>query len=295
MRISTSQMYTTNMANISQAQSRYVRAQQQVTTGRRFEKMSEDPLAGQQVLNARRLRGRIEQFDKNLRHADEYVGVTETTLGEVSDLMKRAQVLAISGANDTNDANSREAMATEIQEIQKRLVDLGNTRTSTGGYVFSGQDSKTEAFVTDPNGALTYQGDDLPVVVEHRAGETMRINLSNADSLWSTAYSALESLKNHLRSGQSSLIGDTDVQALVTAREAIDQARGEAGVTAQSVSFQRSQNQKRMDDLTAQIGEAQDVDLAEAISRLNLAETAYTAALQTTARVSQLSLMDFLR
>lgn len=294
MRISTSQTFLTNLTNIRQAQSRYVKAQQQVTTGRRFERLSEDPLAGQQVLNARRLRQRIEQFDANLRHADEYLGLTETTLGEVSNLLQRAHVLAINGANDTNDGNAREAMATEIQEIQRRLVDLGNTRSTTGGYIFSGQDSKTKAFVVSGS-TLTYQGDDLPVSVEHRTGETLRINLQNAQTVWSQAYTALESLKNHLRSGQSSLISDTDVPALQAARQVVDQARGDAGIRAQTVAFQREQNQRRMDELTATIGEAQDVDLAEAISRLNLAETAYTAALQTTARGAQLSLMDFLR
>jgi flagellar hook-associated protein 3 FlgL len=294
MRISTSQTFFTNLTNIRQAQSRYVKAQQQVTTGRRFERLSEDPLAGQQVLNARRLRQRIEQFDANLRHADEYTGLTETTLGEVSNLLQRAHVLAINGANDTNDGNAREAMATEIQEIQRRLVDLGNTRSTTGGYIFSGQDSKTEAFVVSGS-TLTYQGDDLPVSIEHRAGETLRINLQNAETVWSQAYTSLENLKNHLRSGQSSLISDTDVPALQAARQVVDQARGDAGIRAQTVAFQREQNQRRMDELTATIGEAQDVDLAEAISRLNLAETAYTAALQTTARGSQLSLMDFLR
>jgi flagellar hook-associated protein 3 FlgL len=294
MRISTSQTFFTNLTNIRQAQSRYVKAQQQVTTGRRFERLSEDPLAGQQVLNARRLRQRIEQFDANLRHADEYTGLTETTLGEVSNLLQRAHVLAINGANDTNDGNAREAMATEIQEIQRRLVDLGNTRSTTGGYIFSGQDSKTEAFVVSGS-TLTYQGDDLPVSIEHRAGETLRINLQNAETVWSQAYTSLENLKNHLRSGQSSLISDTDVPALQAARQVVDQARGDAGIRAKTVAFQREQNQRRMDELTATIGEAQDVDLAEAISRLNLAETAYTAALQTTARGSQLSLMDFLR
>jgi flagellar hook-associated protein 3 FlgL len=268
MRISTSQTFFTNLTNIRQAQSRYVKAQQQVTTGRRFERLSED--------------------------ADEYTGLTETTLGEVSNLLQRAHVLAINGANDTNDGNAREAMATEIQEIQRRLVDLGNTRSTTGGYIFSGQDSKTEAFVVSGS-TLTYQGDDLPVSIEHRAGETLRINLQNAETVWSQAYTSLENLKNHLRSGQSSLISDTDVPALQAARQVVDQARGDAGIRAQTVAFQREQNQRRMDELTATIGEAQDVDLAEAISRLNLAETAYTAALQTTARGSQLSLMDFLR
>lgn len=294
MRISTQALFMGNQSRIQEAQARYVRAQQQVATGMRFERASEDPVAAQAVISARGLKNRIERLEQNLRHADEYVGLTETTMGEISDMMKRAYVLSLQGASDTSDQNARDAMATEIDEIQRRLVDLGNAKTSTGGYLFAGQSLATRPFSVTA-GALQFAGDDDPVQVEVRPGEAMRVNMTGAANLFGTAFSALESLKSNLRAGNSQLIGDTDVAALQGAQRRFDQTRGEFGVKAQSVSAQRSQNARRIDDLTARIGEAQEVDLAEAVTQMRLSETAYSAALQVAAQGYRLSLMDFLR
>jgi len=155
MRISTSQMYQSHLGRIQDAQTQMFNLQRQVMTGKRFERMSEDPVAGQRVLSAQGLQRRLEQTDRNLRHADEYLGLTETTLGQISDLTQDAKKLAIQGASAAAQPESLQALATQIGEIQKRLVDLGNTRTTTGGYLLSGQDTGTRAFTVSGTG-ITY-------------------------------------------------------------------------------------------------------------------------------------------
>ncbi|MFN3962137.1 MAG: flagellin, partial [Fimbriimonadaceae bacterium] len=264
-----------------------------VMTGKRFERMSEDPVAGQRVLSAQGLQRRLEQTERNLRHADEYLGLTETTLGQISDLTQEAKTLAIQGASAAAQPESLQALATQIGEIQKRLVDLGNTRTTTGGYLFSGQDTGTRAYTVSGTG-ITYNGDDLPVNVEIRPGETMRVNLPQAGPLVTDLYNRLENLKSNLLAGRTQDISSTDLVELEDSRRQVNAARGSIGTLMQTVANQKEQTQRRIDDLTTRISEVQDVDLAEAMTNLQLAQTAYQAALTVTARASQLSLMDYL-
>jgi flagellar hook-associated protein 3 FlgL len=293
MRISTSQMYQSHLGRIQESQTQMFALQRQVMTGKRFERMSEDPVAGQRVLSAQGLQRRLEQTDRNLRHADEYLGLTETTLGQISDLTQEAKTLAIQGASAAAQPESLQALATQIGEIQKRLVDLGNTRTTTGGYLMSGQDTGTRAFTVSGTG-ITYDGDDLPVNVEIRPGETMRVNLPQAGPLVIDLYNRLENLKSNLLAGRTQDISGTDLVELEDSRSQVNAARGSIGTLMQTVANQKEQTQRRIDDLTTRISEVQDVDLAEAMTNLQLAQTAYQAALTVTARASQLSLMDYL-
>ena len=57
----------------------------------------------------------------------------------------------------------------------------------------------------------------------------------------------------------------------------------------------KAHNQRRIDDFTQRISDVEDVDMAEAITQYQTAQTVYTAALQVASTTHQLSLMDFIR
>lgn len=294
MRVSTNFQYESYAGTISQTKNQYFAAQQRVTTGKKYTTVSEDPVAALSSLSARTLRSRLEQLNRNLVVAKEYTGTTEGVLTEVGSLTQRAYVLALQGANDSTTQPAREAMAAEIGSIQKRLVDLGNTQMSGGRYLFAGQSSDTKPF-SDVGGVLTFNADALPVQVEVRPAETMRANLENADVFFSDVYAALDSLRANLTGGNTQLISDNDIAALQTAIDATNVARGQTGVKFQEIERLRSEGERRIDELTTAISDNEDIDLATAITQMQQAETAYTAALQVAAQGFGLSLMDFIR
>ncbi|MFY7808148.1 MAG: hypothetical protein ACOVSV_04125 [Fimbriimonadaceae bacterium] len=69
-------MYQSHLGRIQESQTQMFALQRQVMTGKRFERMSEDRVGGQRVLSARGFQRRVEQPERNLRHADEYLGLT---------------------------------------------------------------------------------------------------------------------------------------------------------------------------------------------------------------------------
>ena len=294
MRVSTNFQFESYANKVSDAKSRYFEAQQRVTTGKKYATVSEDPIAALGSLSAKSLRSRLEQLTKNLIVAQEFAGTTEGVLDEAGQLAQRAYVLAIQGASDSTTQPSRDAMATEIASIQKRLVDLGNTQASGGRYIFAGQSSDTKPF-SEASGVLTFNADDLPVQVEIRPSETMRANLSNASTYFGNVYAALESLKTNLASGNTQLISEGDIANLQASIDATNIARGQSGVKFQEIQRLRAEGERRVDELTIAISDNEDIDLADAITQMQQAETAYTAALQVAGQGFRLSLMDFLR
>lgn len=294
MRIGTQQQFDFYTSQIQSAQERYFDSQRQVLTGKRFELASESPSDAHFVVSANTLRMRTEQLDKNLRSAKDYLGNTESAFSELNSLMNHAYTLAVNGANSTYDQAARDSMAKEIGEAQTRLVALANSTGANGQYVFAGQKTDVKPFtVTAP--LLTFNGDDNPIQVEIRPNETMRANLQGAGTLLQSMYADLESLKNDLLSGDLSKVSNSDIAAMQKQLKQIGDVRADVGTKLQTIQSLADQNLKRIDDLNNQISDVQDVDMAEAITKMQSAQTAYTAALQVTSRAQNLSLMDFLR
>ena len=123
----------------------------------------------------------------------------------------------------------------------------------------------------------------------------MRVNLENADTFFKDLHSKLDDLRSHLLGGDIGIISDKDIYAMRTALDNIGIARGINGVKMNDIERLRNEGQRRQDDLTKTISDNEDIDLAEAITKMQSAETAYTAALQVASQGFQLSLMDFLR
>jgi flagellar hook-associated protein 3 FlgL len=294
MRITSGYQYDVYRSNIREAQAEYFLAQQRVMTGKRYTRVSEDPVAALTALNAKGLRSRLEQLDKNLMVAREYTGTTESVLDEVNSVLKRAYTLAIQGASDATTQESRNAMADEVGSLLQRLVDLSNTQGVNGKFIFAGQNADQKPF-SHAGGVLSFAGDTLPIQVEVRPGETMRANLENADTFFTTVYDALETLRADLQGGDVGLISDQDVAAVQSAMGQLAAARGINATKMQEVERLTTEGQRRLDDLTKTVSDNEDIDLADAITRMQSAETAYTAALQVASQGFRLSLMDFLQ
>ncbi len=294
MRVTSNYQYDVYRNNIRDAQENYFLAQERVMSGKKFTRVSEDPVAALTSLNVRSLRSRLEQLDKNLMVALEYTGTTENVLDEVNSVLKRAYTLAIQGASDATTQESRNAMANEIASLQERLIDLGNTQGVGGKFIFAGQDSDSKPFSASGS-SLSFAGDTLPINVEVRPNEVMRANLENADAFFGGIYTTLENLRTNLIGGNVELLSDQDIAAVQASMDQLSGARGLNATKLQEIDRLRSEGARRMDDLTKTISDNEDIDLAEAITKMQMAETAYTASLQVASQGFRLSLMDFLR
>lgn len=293
MRISTAYQFDTYSRDIARAQQSYLAAQRQVSTGKRINTPSDDPFGTGTILNLGNLREASAQYMKNLENGRTFMNFTENALAEATTGIRRAYQLAVSGANGATDQTSRMGMVQEIQQIQKRLLDIANTKGPQGQYIFAGQTASQQPLTLVGN-APQVNGGDTFVFVESAPGQTIQINSIMAQE-FANAYNKLEDLKNHLSSGDTGAISGVDISALQSAMDIFNRERGNVGAKLQEVQTGLEMMQRRSDEFSKAISDTEEVDMAEAITRYQAAETAYTAALNVASQGFRLSLMDFIQ
>lgn len=293
MRISTSYQYDSYSSQIAASQARYLAAQQQVATGKRIARPSDDPAGVATILSVRSLKATTEQYQRNVQRAKGVLGFTESALGEANTLFRRAYELTLRAANSSTDQTGREAMVAEVSEIQRRLVALGNTQGPSGEYVFAGQANDARPFSVSGS-TLAYTGDGGNILVETGPVDTLAIN-TQGDPMFANAYTELENLKNDLMGGNISSLSGVRIEGIQNTLNAFSQERGVVGSKLRTVEDLTERYTRMSDEFTKHIADVEEVDVDRAIMQYRLAETAYTAALQVASQGFRLSLMDFIR
>jgi len=157
MRISTSQIFDQNLTAMLNQQSDLSKTQLQVSTGKKILNPSDDPAASVQILNLQREFSLSEQYIANATKAENKQVTEEGVLQSATDMLQRIRELAVQGLNATNTQSDKQAIATEINQLNEQLLALANTRDSNGDYLFSGFQSNTQPYQTILG---DYQGDE---------------------------------------------------------------------------------------------------------------------------------------
>jgi flagellar hook-associated protein 3 FlgL len=293
MRISTRYQYDSFSTDIRNAQQRLTKISEQLSTGKRINQLSDDPSGVRKAIGMRSLRSSMDQYEKNLTSAKGQLGYVDTTAGEIGDLLLQAYQSAVQGASSATDQTGRVAMASRIESLQSRLVELANTKGPDGGYLFAGQKTATKPYVL-MGSTLTFNGDSNATHVETGPGETLQTNVPT-EPMITEIYSRLESLKSNLIGGQVGAISGVDIAAIQDSQKQISTLRGTVGARLQKVDELKMQWQRRSDELTISISDVEDVDFSEAAVQYQQASQAYTAALTVASQGFRLSLMDFIK
>src|SRR5665648_1249729 len=163
MRITNNMLSQNLLRNLEAAQGRMDYLQNQLSTGHRINRPSDDP-AG--IQNAMRLKSNISSVDQWKKNADEalsYMNTTDSTLGGITSMLQRVKELAVQGANGTLAAVDKEAVVEEVDQISKHLKMMANTQIGSK-YIFSG--TATDKPLIAPDGDFSTDINGLPVNFE---------------------------------------------------------------------------------------------------------------------------------
>ena len=161
MRVSTSLIHMQGVQSILQKQAELVRVQEQISSGKRILMPSDDPGGASRVVDINEALVQIEQLDENANYATQQLNLEESTLSNSNLILQRVRELSIQAGNTGSyDLQSEKIIASEMRERLNELFDAANTRDENGDYIFSGYQSKTQAFTTDGVGNYFYNGDE---------------------------------------------------------------------------------------------------------------------------------------
>ena len=159
-RISTSQMQQNAINAMSKQHETLSRTQQQVATGKKIFKPSEDPVAASRVVNLNDTLSTITQHQSNVDAARARITLSEGVLENVVESIHRVRELTIQANNDSQNESTRSFIAAEVIQIQDALLNLANTTDSNNEYLYSGALSRFKPFSRNEAGGFEYNGDE---------------------------------------------------------------------------------------------------------------------------------------
>ncbi len=159
MRVSTAWWHMSSVLQMQEQQFKLSRTQEQIASGKRVVRPSDDPISSVRALELGRALDKTEQFQRNANIAQNRLNLQESVLVEAGNLVQRARELTVQGANGSQGNDSRKFIAQELRELRASLLELANSQDSADQYLFAGFQSNSQPFVTTPNG-VEYRGDD---------------------------------------------------------------------------------------------------------------------------------------
>ncbi len=194
-RISTSQFVQRGLNQILSQQQQIADTQQQLASGRRVLRPSDDPAGATRILTLRESVTTLQQYNENINLATNRLQIEESALISAGDLLQRARELAIQANNATQTNETRAGAAVEIQGILDGLLGAANTRDSNNEYIFAGFRTSAPPFVATGN-TFNYVGDqgvrDVQIGASRQvavgdSGERVFFDIANGNGLFATS------------------------------------------------------------------------------------------------------------
>ncbi len=176
IRISSQQIFSGGINRLQELNTSLNKTQQQISTGKRVNQPSDDPVAAARILKLDQELARVETYQRNVNLADNRLKQEENALASSVDIVQRIRELTVQAGNGSLSANDRQSISSELKERLGQLANIANTRDASGEYVFSGFQGATPAFSQNAAGNWEYQGDEGQRVLEIDDGVTVPIS-----------------------------------------------------------------------------------------------------------------------
>lgn len=276
-------------------------SQEQLATGRRVNRASDDASAYATARAMETLENRYDQYARSIGAANYWVDSTQDALDGLADLFANAYENGIQGGTDTLNDDDRAILAEELESTLQEVLD-GLNRQAGGEYLFAGTDTQTTPFVLDgaagsDAAGVSYYGNAGDRVRAVAPGLDLAVNIPGGDVLTTdagtTITDALQNLIDALNADDTDAIQDATAQ-VAEARDHLIDLGSRAGTIAERLNLSETQLQDVSLLAAQRRSEAEDADLAEVAVQLQQSQTGLQAALQVTASVRQMSLLNYL-
>ena len=161
-RIGSANTYDNALRNLSMRQSTLSNLQENLTSGKKVVRASDDPTGAAQAERALTRISRIATDQRALESQRNAIIMAETTLGDVTDALQNFRELVVSAGNGTHSAADRKSIALQLTGLRDRIVALANRNDTNGQPLFSALGSALAPFVGPQSTAPDYTFNGLP-------------------------------------------------------------------------------------------------------------------------------------
>lgn len=233
MRISTLYMFKQSAESMSKRVSDNNEVYMKLSSGKTLLRASDDPQGATDAIRYQDALSQLELYSDARSRMRGSLQHEENILSGVNNLYATLNEKVIAAKSQNSD-EARHALATEIQGIRDNLLDLANSRDSSGRYIFSGY--KTDTIPFDPNG--NYQGGSTVQTQWVAEGTEMPSgHLGNEvfDDIFTIADEAIKQLTNPTSEANLETALQDLMDKLSSGLEKIGKAQAEIGTNLQQL------------------------------------------------------------
>ena len=291
MRVADSTFYANMKRNLATRQEALATAQEQALSGMKVTKPSDDPMAFTQARSQSAELARAASYERAVTNTLPSLEVSDSTLADVENVMRRVRDIAIAGANDTLNGNDRETLRSELDGLKQQLATLGNAKTGDR-YVFGGYRDATPPFDADG----VYSGDTETQQIEVARNVMLPAGITG-DRIFGNAnggqdiFEAITDLQTALTAGVADDISGM-LDPLDVSLEQVRVARSELGNHMNAAEVSLTMAQRNQDSARLNRSKLVEIDAVDAYSELMRATSALNAAIQIAAQLPPPGLVE---
>lgn len=308
VRIATASSYERGLSSLQRRQAELAEQQEQLTSGKRVARASDDPAAAARAERAMSAQLRVEADQRALDASRNAVLQAESALGDAGELIQKVREHVLAAGNASYSDAERAGLGAAIRGLREQLLSIANRGDGAGNYLFGGQGATRPpfrdapggvVFVGDSGASMTANAQPLPLTVDGRSTWLKATDPDlGSDSL--SAFAVLDRLAHELESpgrdnDQVTAIVREGIKDLDAVADNLLSARAQMGEVlnrADAVEVRLSQQGLMA---AAERSAAEDLDMVQAVSEFQAQQTGYDAALKAYSMVQRLSLFDYVQ
>jgi flagellar hook-associated protein 3 FlgL len=308
MRITAVNAFDSSVHNLQKRQQQLTEAQEQLTSGKRVRRASDDPAAAASAERALASTVRHEADQRALDTSRYAMQLAESALGDAGELLQQIREQLVAAGNGSYGDSDRATLAESIRGLRDDLLSVANRSDGSGRYLFGGQGSDRAPLIDGVGGVsyqaapgelLTASGESTPLTIDGRAAWLQASDPDNPGSTLST-FDVLDRIVGEL------LTPGRDSASIA---QGVRDGLGDIDAVADNLSRWRSRSGealRRADDIGERLAQgkldaqqarstAEDLDMVQAISEFQARQSGYDAALKSYSIVQRMSLFDHLK
>ena len=300
MRIGTLHMFRLGISSILDQQTRLLKTQNQLAVGKRIVNPADDPTGSAQLIGLSETAKTTAQFQRNILAVRTRLELQDGALGSIGDALQRVRELTVAGLNDTNGAGERIAIAAEVRQLADHVMGLTNRKDGNGQYMFAGFQVLSVPFSETAPGVFSYAGDQGQRQIQIGAGRQLAdgdsgqavfMDIADGGGGFEDIFTTLENLATDL---EANAPNGSSLDQIDRAMDHLLGFRATAGARLSALESQESINGALLVQLEQTRSTIEDLDYAEAATRLSQESVILQAAQQSFVKVQNLNLFNYL-
>ena len=273
--------------------------EQESSTGYKVNAPGDDPVAAQQILHLNSLNAASVQYSRNITSATATLSMSDSAMSSMNTALTSLKEVALEMSTGTINGSDMAAAVSQVQQLKSQIISLGNTQVN-GNYIFGGFKSSTPPFDATTG---AYSGTDNNVTIQIDQNSSVAVGTSGAQlisggtppgSSGTDMMSIFDNLTTALTNGDTAGV-QAQLSNIDSAITQVSTADSVVGASLNRLTAASSIATSMQLANTTALSSIQDADYISVVSDLSKQQTAYQTALAAAAKVSQTSLLDYLK